>query len=178
PVLAWKPEDKASTVIEKGPGGFYRVVGAGGKILVSSRGDSTAATYETGQEPNHVTSVPSPADTGHDAERSPALSRALPANRVDGLGTGTRVLILTGLPQEQQVLDVLEAGAPGFVGKAGPVEDLTRAIRTVMQGRRFLGADAARVVVLQRYLRERRVAGVPRKRWGKGEGGKGEGVSP
>src|SRR5439155_8153984 len=52
-----------------------------------------------------------------------------------------------------------------------PVEDLTRAIRTVMQGRRFLGADAARVVVLQRYLRERRVAGVPRKRWGKSEGG-------
>src|SRR5256886_11650219 len=31
--------------------------------------------------------------------------------RIVALGTGTRVLILTGLPQEQQLLDVLEAGA-------------------------------------------------------------------
>ena len=98
--------------------------------------------------------------------------------RIVGLGTGARVLILTGLPQEQQLLDVLEAGARGFVDKAGPVDDLTRAIRTVMQGRRFLGADAARVVVLQRYLRERQVANAPKKRWGTSEGGRGEGAHP
>src|SRR6267378_2888088 len=65
-----------------------------------------------------------------------------------------------------------------FVDKAGPVEDLTRAIRTVMQGRRFLGADAARVVVLQRYLRARQVADAPKKRWGTSEGGRGEGAHP
>src|SRR5207245_6767035 len=55
--------------------------------------------------------------------------------RIVALGTGTRVLILTGLPQEQQLLDVLEAGAHGSVDKAGRAEGLTRAIRTVMQGR-------------------------------------------
>ena len=98
--------------------------------------------------------------------------------RIVALGTGARVLILTGLPQEEQLLDVLEAGARGFVDKAGPVDDLTRAIRTVMQGRRFLGADAARVVVLQRYLRERQVANAPKKRWGTSEGGRGEGAHP
>jgi DNA-binding NarL/FixJ family response regulator len=98
--------------------------------------------------------------------------------RIVALGMGAKVLILTGLPQEQQLLDVLEVGAHGFVDKAGPVEDLTRAIRTVMQGRRFLGADAARVVVLQRYLRERQVADAPKQRWGTSEGGRGEGANP
>ena len=98
--------------------------------------------------------------------------------RIVAMGTGVRVLVLTGLPQEQQLLDVLEAGARGFVDKAGPVEDLTRAIRTVMRGRRFLGADAARMVVLQRYLRERQVASVPGKRWGTSEGGRGESANP
>src|SRR6266699_1541281 len=33
-LLAWKPEDKAPSVIAKGPGGFDGVVIAGGKILV------------------------------------------------------------------------------------------------------------------------------------------------
>src|SRR2546421_9908263 len=98
--------------------------------------------------------------------------------RIVALGTGARVLVLTGLPQEQQLLDVLEAGAHGFVDKAGPVEDLTRAIRTVMRGRRFLGAAAARMVVLQRSLREREVASVPGKRWGTSEGGRGESANP
>ncbi len=80
--------------------------------------------------------------------------------RIVAMGTGVRVLVLTGLPQEQQLLDVLEAGARGFVDKAGPVEDLTRAIRAVMRGR------------------ERQVADVPRKRWGKSEGGRGESANP
>src|SRR5256712_9315056 len=66
-VLAWKPGDKAPTVIAKGPGGFDGVVIAGGKILVSSWSDSTVSSYETGQEVKVVTGVPSPADIGYDA---------------------------------------------------------------------------------------------------------------
>ena len=67
------------------------------------------------------------------------------------LGLGIRVLVLTALPEEQQVCDSLEAGASGFVRKTAPVEELTRAIRTVANDRLFLDEDAARVVVLQRY---------------------------
>src|SRR5206468_244094 len=44
-LLAWKPEDKAPSVIAKGPGGFDGVVIAGGKILVSSWNDSTVSSY-------------------------------------------------------------------------------------------------------------------------------------
>jgi DNA-binding NarL/FixJ family response regulator len=74
--------------------------------------------------------------------------------RIVALGIGAKVLVLTAVPQERQLLDALEAGASGFIEKAGPVEDLTRAIRTVGAGRLFLGADAATLVVLQRYWKE------------------------
>jgi two-component system response regulator NreC len=71
--------------------------------------------------------------------------------RIVAHGLGTRVLVLTALPQEQQVSDALEAGASGFIRKTAPVEELTRAIRTVADDRLFLDEDAARLVVLQRY---------------------------
>ena len=74
--------------------------------------------------------------------------------RIVALAIGAKILVLTAVPQERQLLDALEAGASGFVEKAGPVEDLTRAIRTVAEGRLFLGADAATLVVLQRYWKE------------------------
>jgi len=74
--------------------------------------------------------------------------------RILALGIGAKVLVLTAVPQDRLLLDALEAGASGFVEKAGPVEDVTRAIRTVTAGRLFLGADAATLVVLQRYWKE------------------------
>jgi len=71
--------------------------------------------------------------------------------RIVGHGLGTRVLVLTALSQGQEVSDALEAGASGFIRKIAPVEELTRAIRTVAEDRLFLDEDAARLVVLQRY---------------------------
>ncbi len=82
-VLAWKPGDKAPTVIAKGPGGFDGVVIAGGKILVSSWSDSTVASYETGQEVKIITGVPSPADIGYDAKRNRVLIPVFTGNRVE-----------------------------------------------------------------------------------------------
>ncbi len=49
-ILAWKPGDKAPSVIAKGPGGFDGVEIAGSRVLVSSWSDSTVSSYETGQE--------------------------------------------------------------------------------------------------------------------------------
>ena len=82
-VLAWRPEDKAPSVIAKGPGGFDGVVIAGGKILVSSWADSTVSSYETGQEVKLIMGIPGPADIGYDAKRSRVLIPVLPANRVE-----------------------------------------------------------------------------------------------
>src|SRR5437667_8156310 len=56
-VMAWKPGDRAPSVIAKGAGGFDGVVIAGGKILVSSWSDSTVSSYETGQEVKLITGM-------------------------------------------------------------------------------------------------------------------------
>jgi len=71
--------------------------------------------------------------------------------RIVALGLGAKVLVLTALPQELQLSEALEAGASGFMRKIAPVEELTRAIRTVADDRLFLDEDAARLMVLQRY---------------------------
>jgi len=82
-VLAWKPLDKAPSVIAKGPGGFDGVEIAGGRILVSSWSDSTVSSYETGQEVKLITGVPSPADIGYDAKRNRVLIPIFSGNRVE-----------------------------------------------------------------------------------------------
>ena len=82
-VLAWKPGDKAPSVIAKGPGGFDGVEIVGGRILVSSWNDSTVSSYETGQEVKLITGVPSPADIGYDAKRNRLLIPIFTGNRVE-----------------------------------------------------------------------------------------------
>src|SRR5213596_3596927 len=82
-VLAWKPGDKAPSVIAKGPGGLDGVEIVGGRILVSSWSDSTVSSYETGQEVKLITGVPSPADIGYDAKRNRVLIPIFTGNRVE-----------------------------------------------------------------------------------------------
>jgi hypothetical protein len=82
-LLAWKPEDKAPKVIAKGPGGFYGVVFAGGRLLASSWNDSTVSSYESGDEVKVITGVPSPADIGYDAKRNRVLVPIFTGNRVE-----------------------------------------------------------------------------------------------
>ncbi len=82
-VLAWKPGDKAPSVIAKGPGGFDGVEIAGSRLLVSSWTDSTVSSYETGQEVKLITGVPSPADIGYDAKRKRVLIPVFSGNRVE-----------------------------------------------------------------------------------------------
>ena len=76
--------------------------------------------------------------------------------QLTALGVRAKVLVLTALSQEWELLEALEAGARGFVEKGGPVEHLVRAIRTVTKGQLFLDADGAKLAVLQRYLKETR----------------------
>ncbi len=82
-LLAWKPEDRAPTVIATGPGGFDGVVMAGGRILASSWTDSTVSSYETGKEVRVISGVPSPADIGYDVKRNRLLIPVLSANRME-----------------------------------------------------------------------------------------------
>jgi DNA-binding NarL/FixJ family response regulator len=54
-----------------------------------------------------------------------------------------RVLIISGLPEEQYARNVLRAGASGYLSKDGSPEELLRAVRLVLKGRRYISAALA-----------------------------------
>lgn len=56
------------------------------------------------------------------------------------------VLILSGYPEEHYAVNLLRAGASGYIAKNAPPEELIRAIRIVARGRRYLSEAAADLV--------------------------------
>ena len=54
-----------------------------------------------------------------------------------------RVLIVSGLPEEQYARNVLRAGASGYLSKGGPPDELLKAVRLLLSGRRYVSAALA-----------------------------------
>jgi two-component system invasion response regulator UvrY len=54
-----------------------------------------------------------------------------------------RVLIMSGLAEEQYARNVLRAGASGYLSKGGSPEELSKAVRTVLNGRRYVSDSLA-----------------------------------
>jgi two-component system invasion response regulator UvrY len=54
-----------------------------------------------------------------------------------------RVLIMSGLPEEQYARNVLRAGASGYLSKGGSADELLTAVRLVLSGRRYVSASLA-----------------------------------
>jgi two-component system, NarL family, invasion response regulator UvrY len=54
-----------------------------------------------------------------------------------------RVLIVSGLPEEQYARNVLRAGASGYLSKGGSADEFVKAVRIVMNGRRYVSAALA-----------------------------------
>jgi sugar lactone lactonase YvrE len=82
-VMAWKPGDRAPTVVARGAGGFDGVEIVGGKIVVSSWTDSSITRFDSTQGTKIITGVPSPADIGYDAKRKRLLVPVFTGNRVE-----------------------------------------------------------------------------------------------
>ena len=57
------------------------------------------------------------------------------------------VLILSGYPETQFGINVLRAGASGYVNKSVDADELIRAVRTVARGHRYVGPDLADLLV-------------------------------
>ena len=53
------------------------------------------------------------------------------------------VLIVSGYPEDQYAINVLKAGASGFVPKDAPAEDLVTAVIAASQGRRYVSPRIA-----------------------------------
>jgi two-component system, NarL family, invasion response regulator UvrY len=60
----------------------------------------------------------------------------------------TRVLVLSGYPERQYALNVLRAGASGYIAKDAAPEALLKAVRTVVQGRRYVSESLAELLLL------------------------------
>ena len=61
---------------------------------------------------------------------------------------GTRVIIVSVLEDGPMPKRLLEAGAPGYVGKGGDASELLRAIRDVARGKRSLASNIAQHLAL------------------------------
>lgn len=58
----------------------------------------------------------------------------------------TKVLVLSGFAERLYGVNVLKAGAGGYLPKECAPEDLLVAVRTVMKGRRYLGSELAHIL--------------------------------
>jgi|SRR5882757_942845 two-component system invasion response regulator UvrY len=61
----------------------------------------------------------------------------------------TRVLVLSGFPEKQYAVNVLRAGASGYLNKEMAPEELLIAVKTVLQGRRYVSAALAELLVTE-----------------------------
>jgi two-component system, NarL family, invasion response regulator UvrY len=59
----------------------------------------------------------------------------------------TKVLVLSGFPEKQYAVNVLRAGASGYLNKEMAPEELLSAVRAVLQGRRYVSPALAELLV-------------------------------
>lgn len=77
----------------------------------------------------------------------PGMGGLEATRQITALGVPTRVLILTSHPEEEYLLEVLEAGASGYVRKTSAEEDLVHAIRMVSRDEVFLYPHATKLLL-------------------------------
>jgi two-component system invasion response regulator UvrY len=58
-------------------------------------------------------------------------------------GIPTPLLVLSSLPEDQYAIRVLRAGAHGFIGKEQAEEELVKAIRKIVSGKKYISEDVS-----------------------------------
>lgn len=66
--------------------------------------------------------------------------------RVVSMYPKVRVLIMSGLPEDQYARNVLRAGAAGYLEKGCAPEELMKAVRTVLGGRKYISESLAQAM--------------------------------
>jgi two-component system, NarL family, invasion response regulator UvrY len=59
----------------------------------------------------------------------------------------TRVLVVSGFPERQYAVNVLKAGASGYLSKESAPEELIKAVQLVLSGRRYVSSTLAEQLV-------------------------------
>jgi|SoiMethySBSTD1v2_1073268.scaffolds.fasta_scaffold442885_2 DNA-binding NarL/FixJ family response regulator len=79
--------------------------------------------------------------------RMPRLDGIEATRRLVSSGARTSVILYTGYPERSHLLEALDAGARGFLGKEAPLPDLVRAITVVASGGTYVDPALAAVLV-------------------------------
>jgi two-component system, NarL family, invasion response regulator UvrY len=61
----------------------------------------------------------------------------------------TRVLVLSGYPERQYAVNVLRAGARGYLNKVMAPEELLAAVKTVLSGKRYVSAALGELLITE-----------------------------
>lgn len=77
----------------------------------------------------------------------PDLNGIEATRKLQKINPNIRVVALSGHANQELVREMLKAGASAYVLKSRAYEELVRAIREVMKGRKYLSPDVARGVV-------------------------------
>ena len=64
-----------------------------------------------------------------------------------GSDTPVRVLVVSMFPEDQYAIRCLKAGAQGYLNKAGDPGELITAVRTVMQGKKYVTPAVSQMLV-------------------------------
>jgi DNA-binding NarL/FixJ family response regulator len=78
----------------------------------------------------------------------PGWSGVETLQRIQKLRPGLPVLILSGYPEKQYAINLLRAGAAGYISKDCPPEQLIEAIRTAGRGQKYLSPALAQMLAL------------------------------
>jgi DNA-binding NarL/FixJ family response regulator len=62
-------------------------------------------------------------------------------------GSPVKVLVVSMYPEDQYAIRALRAGAYGYVNKGGDPQQIVSAVRTVAQGRKYVTAEIAQMLV-------------------------------
>lgn len=79
--------------------------------------------------------------------KMPGMGGALACRAIKAISPHSRVLILTGVDAEQEVMTALEHGADGYVLKDAPADELLHAIRVIASGQAYLQPSITRRVL-------------------------------
>jgi DNA-binding NarL/FixJ family response regulator len=79
--------------------------------------------------------------------KMPGMGGALACRAIKAVSPHSRVLILTGVDAEQEVMNALEHGADGYVLKDAPADELLHAIRVIAGGQAYLQPSITRRVL-------------------------------
>lgn len=83
----------------------------------------------------------------------PGMNGIETTRRLAGICPQTRIIGLSAFSEQRYIFEMLNAGAHGYITKAAAGDQLLKAIRAVLSGRRYLCPDAQ--TAMQRALPER-----------------------